>query len=330
MGSNDGAEVADLVGLFLLSKLSSLNLNVGLYQDDGLAVCYLKPRLAELERKKLCKIFQDYGLRITSLANAKNVDFLDINLDLERDIYKPYMKPNDISVYVHVQSNHPKSVLKNIPLSVNKRLNLISSSKEVFEEAIPPYQEALRKSGHSFELNYSLQNISGGRKNRKRKIIYFNPPFSMNVKSKIGEEFLGLISKHFPKNNPLSNIINKNTVKLSYSCMPNLKQKVNQHNKKVMASDEVQPLGGCNCTQVIGDCPLSGACQTSGVIYRAEVVAKIPSQKHILGLPRTHLRQDFTSTGNPLIQEVQTILQPFQAISGSSRIGGNPLKSIGV
>ena len=45
MGSNDGAEVADLVGLFLLSKLSSLNLNVGLYRDDGLAVCNLKPRL---------------------------------------------------------------------------------------------------------------------------------------------------------------------------------------------------------------------------------------------------------------------------------------------
>ena len=162
MGSNDGAEVADLVGLFLLSKLSSLNLNVGLYRDDGLAVCNLKPRLAELER--LCKIFQDYGLRITSLANAKNVNFLDINLDLERDIYKPYMKPNDVPVYVHVESNHPKSVLKNIPLSVNKRLNLISSSKEVFEEAIPPYQEALRKSGYPFELNYSPRNLSGGRK----------------------------------------------------------------------------------------------------------------------------------------------------------------------
>ena len=55
LGSNDGAEVADLVGLFLLSKLSSLNVNVGLYRDDGLAVCNLKPRLAELERNKLGK-----------------------------------------------------------------------------------------------------------------------------------------------------------------------------------------------------------------------------------------------------------------------------------
>ena len=130
MGSYDGAEVADLVGLFLLSKLSTLNLNIGLYRDDGLAVCDLKPRHAELVRKKLCKIFQDYGLRITSLANVKKVNFLDINMDLERNIYKPYMKPNDSPVYVHVESNHPRSIIKNIPLSVNKRLNLISRSSQ--------------------------------------------------------------------------------------------------------------------------------------------------------------------------------------------------------
>ena len=51
MGSFDGAEVADLVGLFLLSRLTDLKLNIGLYRDDGLAVCDLKPRQAELVRK---------------------------------------------------------------------------------------------------------------------------------------------------------------------------------------------------------------------------------------------------------------------------------------
>ena len=38
MGSWDGAEVADLVGLYLLSQLTHLKLNIGLYRDDGLAV----------------------------------------------------------------------------------------------------------------------------------------------------------------------------------------------------------------------------------------------------------------------------------------------------
>ena len=130
-------EVADLVGLFLLSRLSDLGLNIGLYRDDGLAVCDLKPRQAELVRKKLCQIFHEYGLKITSVANVKNVNFLDIIFDLDKDIYKPYMKPNDKPVYVHTESNHPRSILKNIPLSVNKRLSMISSSKEVFDAAAP-------------------------------------------------------------------------------------------------------------------------------------------------------------------------------------------------
>ena len=34
MGSWDGAEVADLVGLYLLSQLQDLDLNIGLYRDD--------------------------------------------------------------------------------------------------------------------------------------------------------------------------------------------------------------------------------------------------------------------------------------------------------
>ena len=232
-------------------------------------------------------------LRITSLANVKNVNFLDIHLDLQRNMYRPYMKPNDTPVYVNVESNHPKSILKNIPLSVNKRLNLISSSKEVFEEAVPPYQEALKKSGHSFELSYSPKTLTGGRRNRKRKIVYFNPPFSLNVKSKIGADFLQLIKKHFPKSNPLSKIINSNTIKLSYSCMPNLKQKVNQHNKKVLTSDDIQPVEACNCTQIIGDCPLNGECQTKGVIYRAEVVAQNSETETYTGLTKNTFKTRF-------------------------------------
>ena len=54
MGSWDGAEVADLVGLHLLSQLTDLHLDIGLYRDDGLAVCDQSPRQVELTKKKLC------------------------------------------------------------------------------------------------------------------------------------------------------------------------------------------------------------------------------------------------------------------------------------
>jgi hypothetical protein len=59
MGSWDGAEVADHVGLYLLSQLTDLSLDVGLYRDEGLGVCKLPPRQAELVKKKFCRIFKE-------------------------------------------------------------------------------------------------------------------------------------------------------------------------------------------------------------------------------------------------------------------------------
>ena len=44
-------------------------------------------------------------------------------------------------------------------------------------------------------------------KRRKIKIIWFNPPFSKNVKTNIARNFLQLIDKHFPQNiSPLQDL----------------------------------------------------------------------------------------------------------------------------
>ena len=64
------------------------------------------------------------------------------------------MKPNGSPLYVHKDSNHPRSILENIPKSINRRLSSISSNQEVFKAACPPYQAALEKSGYDFQLNY--------------------------------------------------------------------------------------------------------------------------------------------------------------------------------
>ena len=182
MGSWDGAEVCDIVGMYLLSQISDINLNIGLYRDDGLAVSALTPRQNELTKKKLCQIFKANGFNITIEANKKSVNFLDVNFNLETETFKPYMKPNQTPVYVHTESNHPPSILKNIPASVNRRLSSISSNEEVFKAAIPPFQEALKKSGHDFELKFNPQiNEEKRKKGRKgRNITYFNPPYSKN------------------------------------------------------------------------------------------------------------------------------------------------------
>ena len=108
------------------------------------------------------------------------VNFLDVMLDLTNRSFKPFMKPNNRILYVHCQSNHPPALLKNIPENINKRLSSISSTQQVFNEAIPPYQKALDESGYNFKLTYDPPNNRTNTQNRKRAcdVTWYNPPWN--------------------------------------------------------------------------------------------------------------------------------------------------------
>ena len=62
----------------------------------------------------------------------------------------------------------------------------------------------MRNSGFNEELNYKNKDREEKTRNeekskRRRKIIWFNPPFSLSVKSNTGKLFFKLVKKHFPK-----------------------------------------------------------------------------------------------------------------------------------
>ena len=178
-GSHDGAECSELVGLFLLADLEKIDrLSPGIYRDDCLSVTNASPRQTEAMKKKMCEVFARHGLGTTAEANLKIVNFLDVTFDLENETFKPFLKPNNTPQYVHKQSNHPPSILENIPASVNKRLSSISSNEQMFEGAAPLYQEAIEKSGYDYKLKYdpSANETPAKKRNRKRKILWFNPP----------------------------------------------------------------------------------------------------------------------------------------------------------
>ena len=80
--------------------------------------------------------------------------------------------------------------------------------------------------------NDHLGNSNYKNLNRHKKIIWFNPPFCKLANINIGKYFLNLIDKHFQKNNILSKIFNRNTLKISYSCTNNLSKIIINHNKK--------------------------------------------------------------------------------------------------
>ena len=159
MGSYDGAEVCELVGAFLLNEISQImdKKDIGLYRDDGLGVMRNIGR-PEIERRKkrIIQVFKLHKLNITVQINPKIATFLDLELNLENGVHRPYRKPDNEPLYVNANSNHPPNVLKQIPKGIAKRLSEISSNEEVFKAAIPQYEEALKRSGFDQKLEYSL------------------------------------------------------------------------------------------------------------------------------------------------------------------------------
>ena len=57
--------------------------------------------------------------------------------------------------------------------------------------------------------------------------------------------FLHLLSKHFPKNRKKYKMFNRNTVKISYSCMKNIGSIISAHNRNVLKP--IVRSYGCNC-----------------------------------------------------------------------------------
>ena len=76
------------------------------------------------------------------------------------------------------------------------------------------------------------------KRNRSRKVIYFNPPFCESVKTNIGKIFFELMNKHFNENSNTNSLINKNNCKISYSCMSNIKNLIQRHNKRTLNNIE--------------------------------------------------------------------------------------------
>ena len=175
MGCYDSAEVCELVGTFILSKLKTIiNINdIGLYRDDGLGILrnMSGPKMNQI-RKKVINVFKQFNLSITVQMNIKIVDYLDGRLDLHDKTYRPYRKPNNNLVYIHKESNHPPLVIKQLPLSISKRISDISSNENVFDEASGLYENALKRSGFNDkikDINPTSNNNSNTKKHRKRK-----------------------------------------------------------------------------------------------------------------------------------------------------------------
>jgi len=314
MGSYDGAETADMVGLYVLSKLEKLidQKHLGLYRDDGLAVVNLTGVKVEKLRKQVFKLFKSLDLNVTIESNITETDFLDLYLNLKDSTYRPYRKDNNSILYIDANSNHPQILKKQLPNMISNRISILSCSKREFDSESHVYNAALREAGYTDEIKFKMlpqqQNIK--KRSRTRKVIWFNPPYSDSVKTDIGAKFLSLINEHFG-NSELKQFFNRSTVKLSYSCMPNMDSIISNHNRYLLNTQYGIPNNSRNQpsipnstlstplnqsiptapTQALSEhfeqnnampkkkcncrgkniCPLNGKCLIKFIVYRAEI-----------------------------------------------------------
>ena len=243
-------------------------------------------------------MFKDNHLNIIIQCNLKIVNYLDVTFNLSNATYRPFCKPNNEMAYIDKESNHPPSILRQIPLSIESRLSKHSSNEKIFKESTQIYQEALKKSGYNHQLTHqkSSSNKNKDTKRRKRKIIWFNPPYSKNVSTKVGNQFLKLINKHFPRHHKFYKLFNKSNVKVSCSCMPNMKNIINTHNKKIIDPQKDNTARTCNCIRK-HQYPVNEKYLTNNVLYKASITPneENPKTKIYYGVCETTFKRRYAN-----------------------------------
>ena len=92
-------------------------------------------------------------------------------------VIKTFVKPLNKPLFIHKDSIHPKAIRVEIPRNVCKRLSNNSSNEKILNNAKPPYEEALKMSGHeNVELKFIPEENTDKhkKKNKPEKDLFCN------------------------------------------------------------------------------------------------------------------------------------------------------------
>ena len=103
--------------------------------------------------------------------NLIEVDFVDVTFSLIKGTFRPNKKPNNYLSYTDVFSNHPPSIIKRLPNSINDFLSRNSPIKEIFDNIREDYQKVLDNSRYESRLLYKEtdSNNTNCRENNSRE-----------------------------------------------------------------------------------------------------------------------------------------------------------------
>ena len=132
-------------------------------------------RLSDRARKDIIQTFKDCGLRVTVEILLHQTDFLDVTFDLPTGSYWPFCEPSNDTLFIHIKSNYPPTILKHLPNAICSRLCSISSDSKAFNRK-KTYEEALENSGHQIGMEYTVRQKKPRIPNRKYGPLYMVQP----------------------------------------------------------------------------------------------------------------------------------------------------------
>ena len=110
------------------------------------------------------------GFTITIDTNLIETNFLDVTFSLATGKFFSFRKPNNVPLYINVKSNHPLTVIKDLPKIINKRLSELSFNKDEFNKLKLLYKKSLQESGYKTSMSYAQIEVKTS-KNRSWNII---------------------------------------------------------------------------------------------------------------------------------------------------------------
>ena len=142
----DSSQIPDLVGLYMLDILTRIISpeQIGLYRYDGLIyIPNSNGPNSSSAQKRIIRAFKFLEFKREVSSNNKIVNFLDVTLDLSNNTYKSFIKTDQSPSYINVHSNHPKTIIKQVPKRVNLRIRNLSANEKIFLESSKIYMDAL-------------------------------------------------------------------------------------------------------------------------------------------------------------------------------------------
>ena len=100
------------------------------------------------------------------------------------------------------------------------------------------YKKALNECGYRYTLHYEPPTTNKRKKQPTEQHTLVQPPIQQKHQHQYRTQFLALVDKHVPKDHKLKKIFHRNTIKISYSCMNNAKQIIDNHNKRILNSSK--------------------------------------------------------------------------------------------